>query len=180
MVYVFLADGFEEIEAVTPIDILRRAQIEVTTVGVTGSTVTGAHGIQINTDIPIEYCNMQHAQMLVLPGGMPGTSNLEASKDVTQAICLAAQTGKYVAAICAAPSILGHLGILQGKHATCFPSFKNELSGALLTKAPVEVDGNIITSRGAGTAAEFAFSLARLLAGEQTVKKLMRSMQFQR
>lgn len=179
MIYVFLADGFEEIEALTPVDVLRRAQAEVTTVGVTGTLVRGAHGICVQSDIAMADFTPRDAEMLILPGGMPGTTNLEQCDALKQAVTQAALDGKYVAAICAAPSILGHLGILKGKRATCYPSFEEHLIGAEITSSAVEVDGNIITSKGAGTAADFAFELARLARGEACAREVRSSMQYQ-
>lgn len=178
MIYVFLAEGFEEIEALTPVDVLRRADAAIKTVGVTEAPICGAHGICIQPDITMADFTLQDAEMLILPGGMPGTSNLEQCQALTRAVTQAAQAGRYVAAICAAPSILGHLGLLEGRRATCFPSFENQLSGAIVTDAPVEIDGNIITSRGAGTAADFAFVLAGLICGENVAEEIRTSMQY--
>ena len=167
MIYVFLANGFEEIEALAPVDILRRAEQEVKTVGVGGKTITGSHGITVTADI----------EMLVLPGGMPGTLNLEKSPIVTACARYCAANGVYLAAICAAPSILGHLGLLEGREAICFPGFEGELKGAKLSEKPVCVDGSIITAKGMGVATQFGLTLAGLIAGQDTADKIRASIQ---
>ncbi len=166
MVYLMLADGFEEIEALTPLDILRRAEIEVQTVGVTGQTVTGAHSIPVKADITIKEINLQEITAIILPGGMPGTLNLKADKTVEKAIITAFENGKLIAAICAAPSILGSLGLLKNKTATCFPGFENELIGAEINRDDFVVKcDNFITAAGAGVASEFGFSIVDYLLG---------------
>ena len=133
MFYVFLAEGFEETEALAPVDVMRRAKLDVKTVGVTGECVTSSHGVPVKADITIDNIDLDDDQGVVLPGGMPGTLNLEANEKVLEAVKYSCENGKIVAAICAAPSILGHLGILDGKKATCFPGFENELTGAVET-----------------------------------------------
>ena len=149
MVYVLLAEGFEEVEALTPVDLLRRAGVETRLVGVTGATVCGARGINVVTDLSMDEVDLVKADMLVLPGGMPGTTNLYADKRVTDAVRTMADAGKYVAAICAAPSIiLGGMGLLEGKKATCYPGMEDKLLGANWQEQPVVVDGNFVTSRG--------------------------------
>ncbi len=178
MVYVYLADGFEELEALAPVDILRRSGVEVKTVGVTGKTVNGAHGIRVEADILPEEIDLAAAEMLILPGGIPGTPNLEADKRVTEAVLEANAQGKYVAAICAAPSIFGHLGILQGRHATCYPGFEPELAGAVCLEDGVVCDGNVITAKGAGCASDFGFLLAALLVGEEKSMQIKEAMQY--
>lgn len=126
MIYVFLADGFEETEAIAPIDMLRRAKKTVVTVGVTGKIVTGSHGIPVTADITQDEMQLNdELEMIVLPGGMPGTLNEEASEQVQAAITYCAEHDRYLTAICAAPSILGHRGLLQGKHAVCYPGFES-------------------------------------------------------
>lgn len=162
MIPVFLANGFEEIEALATVDILRRANVEVVTVGVGSKTPVGAHGIPVCADITEEELKVVNIDGVVLPGGMPGTTNLEASAVVQSAISYAAEHGLLLAAICAAPSILGHGGYLRDKHATCYPGFETDLRGAILGKGVV-VDGNIITAAGAGVAVDFALALVRYL-----------------
>lgn len=172
MIYVFLADGFEEIEALTPVDILRRAELSVKTVGVGGKTVTGSHGITVTADIEEKDVTTDDMEMMVLPGGMPGTLNLEKSPIVTACAKYCAQNGVYLGAICAAPSILGHLGLLKGREAICFPGFENELLGATLSTDAVAVDGHIITAKGMGVSVQFALTLAALAAGEEKAQKI--------
>ena len=131
MVYVFLANGFEELEALAPVDILRRAKADVKTVGVSGMNVTSSHGVAVTADISADELILNDdLEMIVLPGGMPGTLNLEASEIVQRSVDFCADNDRYIAAICAAPSILGHKGLLKGKKATSFPKFNSELEGA--------------------------------------------------
>lgn len=179
MIYVFIANGFEEVEALTPVDILRRCELDVCTVGVGGSQVIqGSHGIVIATDVEESDITIgAETDMIILPGGMPGTLNLEKSPIVQNAIDYCVKNDKYIAAICAAPSILGHKGLLEGKKATCFPGFENELLGAEVTGELVEVDGKIITAKGAGAAMKFALKLAEILAGENQAKKTEAALQ---
>lgn len=178
MVYVFLADGFEELEALAPVDILRRGGIEVKTVGVGSKTVSGSHGIAVTCDITEEQAvKDEQLSAVILPGGMPGTLNLEKSKTVNDFIDFANEKGLIIAAICAAPSILGHKGLLKGRSATCFNGFEKELSGADVRCEPVVRDGNIITSWGAGAAYEFAFALLSAIGKDkEKADNLRRSM----
>ena len=164
MIYVFLADGFEETEAIAPIDMLRRAKKEVVTVGVTGKVVTSSHGVPVTADITQDEIQLNdQLEMIVLPGGMPGTLNEEASEQVQAAITYCAEQNRYLTAICAAPSILGHRGLLNGKHAVCYPGFESALTG---TEGVVQ-DGNIITARGAGVAIDFGLALVAALCGAE-------------
>ena len=172
MTYVFLADGFEEIEALAPIDILRRASKPVTVVGVTGKTVTGAHGIKIVADVTIDEASREDIDMIVLPGGLPGADNLQNSPEVCEYIALANDKDAYIAAICAAPKILGALGLLKGKEAICYPGFENELKGAVISDKKVVCDGNIITAAGMGEAVDFALKLVELLASSEASEKI--------
>ena len=177
MVYVFLAEGFEEMEALAPIDLLRRVGVEVTTVGVGGKLIKGAHGVGFTADSDGEDLDFSDVDCVVLPGGMPGTTNLDASPMVEACLMKAAEKKALIAAICAAPSVLGHKGLLKGKKATCFPGFEEDLLGALHTGAPVEKDGNIITARGAGVALDFALALVAELKDETAAKELRESLQ---
>lgn len=173
MVYVFLADGFEEIEAIAPIDLLRRAGKTVLTVGVTGKTVMGAHNIPVNADITeAELTSMEDCEMIVLPGGMPGTLNEEKSETVQSAIDFCVQNGVPVGAICAAPSILGHKGVLEGRKAVCYPGFEKDLLGADAGTEDVVTDGIFTTARGAGVAVDFGLELIRVLCGEEASCKI--------
>ena len=178
MVYVFLADGFEEIEALAPVDVLRRGGVAVKTVGVGKRTVTGSHNISVLCDISEDEVNFADIDAVILPGGMPGTLNLQKSDKVIAAIEDAQDKGKLIGAICAAPSILGKMGILNGKKATCFPGFEEYLKGAILTDLPAVRDGNIITSRGAGAAFDFGFLLLSALTDSKTAEKLSRDMKY--
>ena len=176
-VCLFLADGFEEIEALATIDILRRAGVQVTTVSINPTEmVTGAHGIPIVADVVFELAECANADMLVLPGGMSGAANLDAHEGVCSALKAHAESGKYLAAICAAPMVLGHLGLLVGKKATCYPGFESHLEGAEYTAAPAEVDGNVITGRGPAAVFPFAYALAEALVGKEVVTQVKAGM----
>lgn len=178
MVYVFLADGFEEVEALTPVDYVRRAGKTVVTVGVTGKTVTGAHNIPVMCDILIDDFNVSASdEGIILPGGMPGTLNLEASDNVQAAIDFCVENEKMIAAICAAPSILGHKNLLQGKNAVCFPGFEKDLAGALISDKFAVTDGNFITAKGAGAASEFAFEIIAYLCGREKADEIKATVQ---
>jgi 4-methyl-5(b-hydroxyethyl)-thiazole monophosphate biosynthesis len=178
IVYVFLADGFEEIEAICPIDILRRGNVKVVTVGVTGKTITGSHGIPFTADMEIgEIDPKAPFDMVVLPGGMPGTDNLQSNEMVKAFVRTALANRKYIGAICAAPKILGAMGILSGVKATCYPGYEAELKGAVLAKESVVTDGEIITAKGAGVALEFGFELLAALTDRATAGKIAASMQ---
>jgi len=167
MIYVFLADGFEETEAITPIDLLRRAKKDVITVGIGKNNIKGSHGITVVTDTIEDRITLDDSlEMIVLPGGMPGTLNLEANETVQKAIDFCIGNDKIIGAICAAPSILGHKGLLAGKNAVCYPGFEKELKDALTEDVPVVTDGNIVTSRGAGTAVDFGLKLIEVLDSE--------------
>lgn len=177
MIYVFLANGFEEVEAVTPIDCLRRAGKKVTTVGVGGKTIVGAHQIPVTADITEEeFTADETLEMVILPGGMPGTLNLGQSETVQNALQYAADHGKWIAAICAAPSVLGKMGLLQGKRAVCYLGFEKELKGAKNGYDTVCTDGKIITSKGPGTAMEFSLKLVECLLSRDVRKKMAEAM----
>ena len=175
MIYMFLAEGFEEIEALCPLDLLRRAGLSVTTVGVGAKQITGAHGITVQADVlDTEYTDPS-PEMVILPGGMPGTLNLAESEVVQNAIETAHEKGAYLAAICAAPSILGDMGLLVGKEAVCFPGFEEHLTGATLSSCRVVRDGKIITAAGMGVALEFGLALVAALCGEEKADELRRA-----
>lgn len=177
MIAVFLANGFEEIEALATVDILRRAGYETVTVGVGSRQVEGSHKIPVTVDIADDSLNEADLDMVILPGGMPGTLNLEKSMIVQSAVRYCVQRGKYIAAICAAPSILGHMGILRGRRATCFPGYEKDLEGADVSTDFTCVDGKIITGKGAGAAVEFALKIVEVLSGTESANKLRMSMQ---
>ena len=172
MVYMFLAEGFEEIEALCPLDLLRRVGVDVKTVGVGSKTVCGAHGIRVLADMCEDDLISFDADMIILPGGMPGTLNLDASKSVHKAIDAAVQNGSYIAAICAAPSILGNLGLLCGKEAICYPGFEDRLVGAKISDRRVVVDGKIITAARMGVALDFGLVLVELLCDKAKAQAL--------
>ncbi len=177
MIYVFLAEGFEEIEALTPVDCLRRAGKTVQTVGVGGSVIRGSHGISVTADITADAVKLDSSlEMIVLPGGMPGTRNLQKNETVRSVIRYCAEHGIYIAAICAAPSILGEMGLLDGKQATCYPGFEPELKGCDAKAVPVCQDGRIITGRGPGAAMDFALKLVSTFLGDQAAEKLAAQM----
>ena len=167
MIAVLLADGFEEIEALTPVDVLRRAGLDVKTVAVGSKIAVGSHGIAAVCDLSADEVNVGEVSAVIFPGGMPGSLNLDASPFSDKIIEAVSKNGGIIAAICAAPLVLGRRGILEGKRATCYPGFEKELRGATYTGAPVEVDGSIVTSRGMGTALEFALTLTELIAGKE-------------
>ncbi len=178
MIYVFLANGFEEMEAVAPIDILRRAGAEVITVGVGSKEITASHGIKFITDITMEEIRLNSdLEMIVLPGGMPGADNLENNPEVQAAIDYCAEQEKYIAAICAAPKILGHKGLLDGRFATCFPGYENDLKGAFVKPELVITDGRYITAKGAGAAVRFGLALVSALFGKDKADSLESSLQ---
>ena len=167
-VYVHLATGFEEIEALTVIDVLRRADVDVESVSVTGELlVEGAHGIKVQADLPFEEADYDKAGMIVLPGGMPGTTNLGAHRGLMEKIDEFAKADRPLAAICAAPMILGEAGYLKGKRATIYPSMESHLKGAVVEGKDVERDGNIITSKGPATAFKFALAIVEFIKGPE-------------
>lgn len=171
MVYVFLATGFEESEAFVPVDLLRRAGIEVKTVGITGRQVTSAHAVTVLADLVPEEAPAERADMVFLPGGIPGAPNLLASDYVRKAVAYCVENGRHVAAICAAPStVLGGMGLLSGRCATCFPGMEDGMAGATPQNVPCCVDGNFITGRSAGAVFEFALTLVRTLAGDEAAE----------
>lgn len=177
MIYMFLADGFEEIEALCPLDILRRAGLEVTTVGVGNKDViVGTHGIVVHADIPDVMYRDSNPDMIILPGGMPGASNLDNSRVADCALRAAERHGSPMAAICAAPMVLGKRGLLRGKRAVCFPGFEQFLDGAEISDTDTVVrDGNIITAKGMGAAFDFGLELVRYLIDDKTAQNIKNS-----
>lgn len=172
-VCVFLADGFEEIEGLTVVDILRRAGADTQMVSITEERmVTGSHGIPVQADVCLKDADFTKTELLVLPGGMPGTLNLGACRPLSDLLLQFYKEGKQVAAICAAPSVLGDLGILKGKKAACYPGFEDRLTGAEVVYDKVVSDGNVTTSRGMGTAIPFALALTAKLVSEEKAEEL--------
>lgn len=184
MVYVFLADGFEETEALCPVDLMRRAGIEVTTVSINKTTsVAGAHNIVVRADTTAKALMRDaHAadklECVMLPGGMPGAANLDADETVNKYISIATLTGAYIAAICAAPTILGRLGMLDGREAVCYPGMESKLTGARISGKKVVCDGKIITAIAMGAATEFGLELIRALRGLDVSNKVKESIFF--
>ena len=178
MVYIFLSSGFEEIEALAVVDVLRRAKIEIATVGVGNKTIVGAHNIPVNCDLlDSDVSPDNNTEAVVLPGGMPGTLNLEKSEKVCEFLSYMYENNKLICAICAAPSILGHKGMLKGKKAVCFPGFESELEGAINTEKYVEEDGNIITAKGMGSAIKFAVAIGARFVGKEKMQEIEDSLQ---
>ena len=173
---VFFAEGYEEIEALTVVDICRRSNIETDMVSVTGApNVKGSHGINVEMDKVLAEVDFAAYDGIVLPGGMPGTLGLEACNELMEQVDAFYGAGKMVAAICAAPSIFGHRGILKGRKACCYPSFESHLEGAEVTMGPVEVSENVITSRGMGTAIPFALAIVEKFCGSEAAEAMGKS-----
>ena len=180
-VCVFLADGFEEIEGLTVVDMLRRAGVSVETVSVMEKKkIVGSHGIIVKADKRFKKADFSETKMLVLPGGLKGTENLKAHQGVQAQVVDFAMTGKYVAAICAAPTILAELGLLDGKKAVCYPSMEEELTGAEVADEPAVADGNVITGRGMGASIEFALLLIEALRGREKADEIAEQVVFAR
>ncbi len=176
-VAVHLAEGFEEIEAITIIDVLRRADLDVTVVSVTGhELVSGAHQLQVKTDVLFESLNYNLVDMIVLPGGMPGADNLNSHEGLRKNILKFNQEGKPLGAICAAPLVFGQLGLLKGKRAVCYPGFENQLEGAEVMMEPVVKSGNITTGRGIGAALQFSLQLVEDLISKEKAQDLAKQM----
>lgn len=175
-VCILFADGFEEIEAITIVDVLRRAEIAVTTVAVERSPVKGSHQITIQTDADLDGALKQKWDMVILPGGMPGSTRLRDHTKVKSLLQTQAAQGGRIGAICAAPIALGAAGLLKGKKATSYPGFEKELTGATVLQDRVVRDGNLITSRGPGTAMEFALEIVADLKGKETAENLRKGM----
>ena len=180
-VYQFMADGFEDIEALIPVDVLRRGGVDIKTVSINGSNIVeSAHGVQMVADVLFEDVKDQlaDADLLMLPGGMPGAENLNAHEGVKKALVRQFEAGKMVAAICAAPLVLGGLGILKGKRATCFPGFEGTLEGAEYTHALWTTDGNVTTGEGPAAALPYAYSLLALLTTEENAATVAEGMRY--
>ena len=172
MIAVLLADGFEEIEALTPVDMLRRAGLEVVTVGITSKIAVGSHGISVVCDKLPSEVDLEAVSTVILPGGMPGSLNLDASPFTDEILQSIVARGGRIAAICAAPLVLGRRGLLDGKRATCYPGFENELAGATVTDESVVTEGNITTARGMGVALDFSKELISLLVSKEKAEEI--------
>ena len=173
MIYAFFANGFEETEAIAPIDVMRRAGLDVKLVSITNDLmVTGSHGISVKTEVLFDEVDFDDAELLFLPGGMPGTKNLDAHAGLCELLQKSAEKGIKMAAICAAPMVFGNLGLLNGEKASCYPGFEEHLIGATLEKNEVVVSGQFITSRGAGTAMALGLKIVELMKDEKIAKEL--------
>jgi 4-methyl-5(b-hydroxyethyl)-thiazole monophosphate biosynthesis len=171
MIYLLLAEGFEEAEALVPLDILRRGGLDVKTVGITGRCVSGAHGITVTADVLPGDCT-DAPELLILPGGMPGTANLDASPETDRLLSLVLSAGGRVGAICAAPSILGKRGLLRGREAVCYPGFEGALDGAIVATKSVVTSGSYTTAIGMGAAYAFGLELLSLLRGKEAAERV--------
>lgn len=172
-VLIHLAPGFEEIEAITTIDILRRANIDTQTVAIMNCLqVTGAHGIEVRADVSFTRADYENAGMLVLPGGLPGSHNLADHEGLADKIQEHYDKGKWLAAICAAPLVYGRMGLLEGEEAICYPSFEPELKGAIISDDFVAVSGKFITGKGPGVTMDFALEIVKQIKGEETSKQI--------
>lgn len=178
MIYMFLADGFEEVEALAPLDILRRANADILTVGVTGEYIKGAHDIIVKADISLSDVDCEKIDALILPGGLGGTNNMDNSPEVKKLVQYAADNKKLVCAICAAPSILGKMGLLDGKEATCYPGFEDSFKGGKYIKKSVVKCENFITSDGMGSAYKFGFEITAALFGNEIAEKIKEQIQY--
>ena len=178
MLYLFLADGFEETEALAPLDCIRRAKIKILTVGVGGERITGSHGIEVRADITEGAVDFTQCEGVLLPGGMPGTENLYASDAIKDTIAFCAENNKLIASICAAPSIPGRMGLLRGKRAVCFPGFEEKLEGHIASDRAVETDGCYITAKGAGCVFPFAHAIISYLKNTDAADQVLQTMQY--
>ena len=178
-VYVFMADGTEEVEALTVIDLLRRAKVDVVTVSIMGrKQIVSSHNIGIETDELYGQSDYMDGDMIVLPGGMPGTTHLKNHEELRKVLFAYQEAGKYLAAICAAPSVYGWNGMLEGKKAICYPGYEKELAGAIVTNEGVVTDGQFITSKGLGTAIDFSLELITLLVTGETAENIAQAVQY--
>ena len=173
MVYMLLGTGFEETEAIAPLDLLRRAGVEVATVGITGKTVCGSHGIKVEADILPAEMDLANMEMIVLPGGLGGVASARASREALDALRYAWDNGKFVAAICAGPTVLADLGITDGKNATCYPGCEGQMGSAVMNSNAAAVrDGRLITGASAGCAVPFGLALVEALKGQDEAQRI--------
>ncbi len=177
MLYIYFAEGFEEVEGIATLDVIRRAGIDIETVGIGSKHITGSHGITVQCDLDDEEATFTGLDGVILPGGMPGTNNLMASDRVQRALDFCSSTGKLIAAICAAPMILGKKGLVRGKSAVCYPGFEKYLEGAEIPDKYVCADGNIITARGMGSAVEFGLAVTAYFKGGEFASELRNTLE---
>ena len=168
MIYMFLGTGFEETEAIAPLDLLRRAGLQVMTVGLNGKVIYGGHGIGVEADITIDQLDLTDLEMVILPGGLGGVASIRGCEKAMDAIRFAYENGKYTAAICAGPTILAQLGITDGKKATCYPGCEEQMGSAIMVEAAAVTDGKVITGTSAGCAVPFGLALIAALKGQET------------
>ena len=179
MLYMFLADGFEETEAIAPYDMIKRAGIPVATVGIGSTRITGTKGISVCTDISESEIDLTSCEGVILPGGMPGTENLYKSETVRNCLEFCHKNGLLIAAICAAPSVPGRMGLLRGRTAVCYPGFEDKLSGASIGDGGAVSDGNIITAKGAGCVFPFAYEIIKYLADAPSAQRVLDQVQYE-
>ncbi len=180
MVYILLGDGFEEMEAIAPTDLLRRAGVDTKLVGIDGKVVTGAHGIQVEADITLSEVDLDELELLMLPGGSDGVQSIRANQGAMGLIRIAYAKGRYLAAICAAPLLLAEQGILDCHNATCYPGLESEMgNGATMINTNTVVDGRVITGRAPGTAVEFGLTLVRILCGDEISKMVQEEIHYE-
>ena len=173
MVYMLLGTGFEETEAIAPLDLLRRAGVEIKTVGINGKVVYGSHKIGVEADIELQELDVSDLEMIILPGGLGGVASIRASKEAMDAIRFAYENGKYTAAICAGPTVLADLGIVDGKNATCYPGCEGGMGKAIMAEnAPAVIDGKLITGTSAGCAVPFGLRLIEVLKGKEEAERI--------
>ena len=172
MVYMLLGTGFEETEAIAPLDLLRRAGVSIATVGINGKVVYGSHGIGVEADLLLEEMDLTNLEMIILPGGLGGVASIKASAPAMEAVKFAYENGKYTAAICAGPTILAMLGITDGKKATCYPGCEDQMGSAIMAEAAAVTDGTVITGTSAGCAVPFGLALIAALKGQEMAEKI--------
>ena len=172
MVYMLLGTGFEETEAIAPLDLLRRAGVEILTVGLNGKVIRGSHGICVEADIEISQLDLTNLEMIILPGGLGGVASIRACKEAMEAVRFAWENGKYTAAICAGPTVLADLGITDGKNATCYPGCEGQMGSANMVNAAAVTDGKLITGTSAGCAIPFGLALIAALKGQEEADRI--------
>ena len=181
MVYIILGTGFEEIEALAPCDLLRRGGVDVKLAGIGSQEISGGRGIKVKTDCLLEDIDLSEADMIVIPGGLRGVETIESTPAALELVRSAYDMGKFVAAICAGPRVLAKIGILDGKNAVCYPGMEAEMTGGIMTnESPVVCDGNVITSRSAGTAIDFGLTLLSLLKGSETADRVCHGIYYEK
>ena len=172
MVYMLLGTGFEETEAIAPLDLLRRAGVEILTVGLNGKVIRGSHGICVEADIEISQLDLTNLEMIILPGGLGGVASIRACKEAMEAVRFAWENGKYTAAICAGPTVLADLSITDGKNATCYPGCEGQMGTANMVEAAAVTDGKLITGTSAGCAIPFGLALIAALKGQEEADRI--------